>query len=137
MNRILFLCVVLMGVSFSGILKAETVLYCNSELTVGFIKDGGSWRKGNFENDRFTVKLNSEYTQLNFSQDDTYTCSWAWNNKNFGIVNCTSTYNNGKHFNYNINKKRFLFLQTSSTGYLENAEIPDTNVMMAGSCKNF
>ena len=85
----------------------------------------------------FTVKLNSEYTQLNFSPDDTYTCSWAWDNKNFGIVNCTSTYNDGSHFNYNINKKRFLILDTSSTGYLENAEIPDTNAMKAGSCKNF
>ena len=37
MKRILFLCAVVMGVSFSSALKAETVLYCGSELATGFL----------------------------------------------------------------------------------------------------
>ena len=62
MNRILFLCVVVMGVSFSFNLKAETVLYCQSELHTGFIKKGGKWRTSEFKLNRYTIKFNNDYS---------------------------------------------------------------------------
>ena len=57
MKKITFLCIFVVGALFSSIVKAETVLFCQSELIVGFFNDGGSWRKGNFANERYTLSV--------------------------------------------------------------------------------
>ena len=38
--HVLFLCIFVVGALFSSIVKAETVLFCQSELIVGFFKQG-------------------------------------------------------------------------------------------------
>ena len=129
--------VAIVGSLFSTNLKAETVLYCQSELTVGFVKDEGSWRTGNFGEKRYTVKFRNDFSRLDGISEKPWKCSWAWNDSKYGIVNCVHPFNNGEYFHYNKDLKRFMFLSTSSTGYLEDMEKADTNNIKAGSCKKF
>jgi len=58
--------------------NAEKVYYCLSELNAGIIKDSktSSWRRGNFEEQRFTIKFNDDYTILNgLSEEISWNCS--------------------------------------------------------------
>lgn len=136
MNRILFLCVVVMGVSFSSILKAEIVLYCQSELSTGFFKDGQSWRPSDFKNKRHTIKFNNDYSKL-YGLDDNrhYLCSPAYQTSPNTLV-CLSGYSNGETFIFNKKTKRFVFSSPkATTGY--DSDGPDTDTISIGNCKKF
>ena len=56
--------------------NAEQVYYCTSELNVGILKDGntGKWRKGNFTEERYTIKFNDDYTKLDGLDKSTWYC---------------------------------------------------------------
>ena len=138
MNRILFLCVVVMGVSFSFNLKAETVFYCESKLGTGFIKKGGKWRTSDFILDRYTIRFNNDYSLLyGLDERRPYICSSAYANIPDALA-CLSGYSNGESFLFNKRTKRFVFSSPSlGGGYDSNLTNPDTDTLKAGKCKNF
>lgn len=139
MNRILFLCVVVMGVSFSFNLKAETVLYCQSELHTGFIKKGGKWRTSEFKLNRYTIKFNNDYSEL-YGLDEwrPYICSSPFEDipGASDALACLSGYSNGESFIFNKKTKRFVFSSPKiSAGYDSN--LTDTDNLEAGTCEKF
>ena len=64
MVKKLFFVLIPIGLCFSNTLKAETVLYCQSELATGFVNKGGVWKESPFELERFTVKFNDDFSVL-------------------------------------------------------------------------
>ena len=58
MKKVLFLLVIVIVLSYSNILKAKIVLYCQSELGTGFAKTKDSWKEASFELERYTIKFN-------------------------------------------------------------------------------
>ena len=138
MNRFLLLFFILFGLSISSALKAETVLYCQSELATGFIKENGTWKQTKFEDERFTVKFNDNFTKLKGFID------WVENRE----MECSKPYSDyenevfcvhlkGAHetFFYNSQNKRFIASLITSTGWFNNGT--DTDVIFAGTCQNF
>ena len=117
--------------------QAETVLYCQSELATGLIKKfNGAWVTGNFENRRWTVKFNNDFSELSGLYGSTYPCKRPNFKQNSGVtVTCSDGYGTGGQFIYNINKKRFLHSATAIYGYVNNES--DFEVLYAGTCKKF
>ena len=64
MVKKLFFALITMGLFFSNTLKAETVLYCQSEVATGFFNEGGVWKETSFKLDRYTVKFNDDFSLL-------------------------------------------------------------------------
>ena len=136
MKKITFLCIFVVGALFSSIVKAETVLFCQSELIVGFFNDGGSWRKGNFANERYTIKFNNDYSKL-YGLDEMlpYNCLQPYLHAPDALA-CLSGFSNGQSFIFNKRTKRFVFsFSKLNGGYDING--PDTDFLAAGTCKKF
>ena len=131
--------VAIVGLLFSTNLKAEIVLYCQSELATGFIKDGGVWKAGNFKQKRFTLKFENDYSILSGLEDGRpLVCEWAYNNRGeYNTAICASGYSNGINFIYNLKTRRFLFQSGSFAGYVSGYGEPDTDVLYAGECQKF
>ena len=137
MVKTLFSFMLVMGLLFSSILKAETVLYCQSELTAGFYKKEGSWITTQFTPNRFTIKFNDEFSKLEGLEERAFECAWAYADPQEKFLSCMSHWKNGILFNYSLATKRFIYAQTTMFGYILNGSEPDTNAIYAGECKNF
>ena len=115
-------------------MRAETVLYCQSELATGFINKGGVWKEGSFKRRRFTVKFNDDFSVLEGVSFKPMECSIQYPQKpNF--ISCVHLWGEYKTFIYDKVKKRFLYSAISSVGYVHNDT--DTEVMYAGTCQSF
>ena len=118
---------------------AEIVLYCQTELATGFIKDKntGSWRIANFDLKRYTIKFSDDYKTLSgLDSARDFSCQQPYSfNKDFTV--CSSGYKNGGAFLYNLSTKRFVFSNPSIAGFIENSKEPDTDSMEAGTCQKF
>ena len=138
MKNNLFFSLLIIVLSFSTKLKAENVLYCESELATGFIFDEGKWKETSFKRERFTVRFNENFTKLEGFYGP-MTCFAPFNHKpNF--ISCIETDFPYQPFLYHKQKKQFKFAQFSSAGYLSDAEDGndfDTDVMYLGTCTNF
>ena len=119
MNKIIFFFVLVIGLSFSGVLKAENVLYCQSELATGFIKDGQNWRLANYEQKRFTLKFNQDFTILKGVLPDgrVMKCSDPITIMP-EVVSCIEEMFPWKPFLYYKESKRFTFANLSIGGYI-------------------
>ena len=116
--------------------KAENVLYCESELATGFIKKNGIWEEGSFVRKRFTVNFNNEYTKLKgLDEYRDFTCSKVYSNV-VEHVYCISGWLDGDSFQYNPLNNRFKYLNPSAAGFIV-LEGKDTDIMYAGTCKSF
>ena len=136
MNRILFLCVVVMGVSFSGVLKAENVFYCQSELATGFAKDGEKRRIANFKLKRFTIKFNDDFSELRgvSSFGATFRCSAPYSAEP-ELLLCSIRDKPWELMSYHKRKKRFVVVSISSGGYVDEGS--DSDNIYGGKCENF
>ena len=125
-----------MGVSFSSILKAEIVLYCQEELLTGFLKDGENWRTINFKKERYTIKFNNDYSELyGLDESRPYICSSAYTHAPDALA-CLSGFFNGQSFIFNKRTKRFVFsFSKLNAGY--DIDGTDTDTMTIGTCKIF
>lgn len=113
----------------------ETVLYCQSELSTGFLKRGEGWVQGAFEKDRFTVKFNDDFTILTGFSYVPMDCSV---NFPYGLpsqVQCSAS--TGSSVLYNKKAKRFIFASLSVGGFVENSDQADTETLQAGTCTEF
>lgn len=118
--------------------KAEIVLYCQSELETGFIKENGLWRTTKFVPERFTVKFNDGYTELH-GLDETgflppYACSTSLS-YHPDLVLCLAPRGYHETFTFNKAEMRFLFLNPSFGGYINPQG--DTDSFFAGTCQKF
>ena len=118
---------------------AEIVLYCQTELATGFIKDKntGSWRTANFNLKRYTIKFNDDYKTLSgLGSIYDYSCNQPYSfEKDF--ISCRSDAKDGGTFLYNLSTKRFFLSTPSYAGFVENSKKPDTDTMKAGTCQKF
>ena len=115
--------------------KAENVLYCESELATGFEKKNGIWKVSIFKDDRFTVKFNNDYSKLkgldNFKD---FSCTKVYSM--FEYIYCISDWLDGGSFQYNPLNNKFKFFQPSAAGFIDTKD-DDTDIMYAGTCKSF
>ncbi len=141
MNKLFFLLSGLI-LFYGSNVKAEQVYYCTSEINIGIIYDKkiGGWRKGNFQEKRYTIKFNESYTELKGLEDSTMNCLPAY----FGAIEkvkyiyiCNSGYNNGSSFHFDRLNLRFASHEHSIAGYLINEPIRDTNNVYMGTCQKF
>ena len=118
-------------------LKAETVMYCVGELAVGFIRDNGNWRKGNFDANRYTIKFNYAYTRLSgLQKSDTFKCVDAKIGSE-NIITCRSEFDTGESFGLNRNTGRFFYSYVNLFGSISERSEPDTDNLEIGTCTKF
>ena len=117
-------------------IKAETVLYCTSELITGFIKDNDSWRLANFNETRHTVKFNHDYSRLEGLTEKPMECTVSYSFFPERIF-CVHTWGSHETFTFNNATNRFVYSNPSAGGYTVNDSNPDTEVFSAGTCKVF
>ena len=130
----LFFVLFFIGLFFSNTVKAETVLYCQSELATGFVNEGGVWKESSFIPERFTVKFNDDFSVLEGVSYKPMECSIQYSFKP-NVISCVHLWGEYKTFMYDNIKKRFLYSAISSGAYVENET--DTEVMFAGTCQSF
>ena len=115
--------------------KAETVLFCQEELSVGLTKENGFWETTNFKLKRYTIKFNLDYSKL-FGLDDRrqYDCAPAYTTSPSSLA-CLSGYSNGESFMFNRTARRFVFSRPSAYGY--DSDGVESDIMSGGTCKEF
>ena len=119
--------------------KAETVLYCQSELAIGLIKKNGLWKESSFNKKRFTVQFNNDYSSLQgkWGADFPMDCQVIFPYQIPNQIICVNSEGMGDTFMYDKKSKRFLFSSLSAGGYVENSSDADTEVLYAGTCEVF
>ena len=117
--------------------NAEQVLYCTTELATGITKEDGKWVTAPFKKPRYTVKFNSDYTQVEGFRE------------NYPPLNCHAPYDypsevlscstHDVFLLFNREKLRFTFFHGSAGGYTFSFDLekPDTDVITAGTCEKF
>ena len=66
MNKFVLLFFIFFGLYYPSALRAETILYCKSELATGFFVDKGKeWSEIGFIRKSFTLKFNQDYATSN------------------------------------------------------------------------
>ena len=135
MKRLLILLLSL-GILIAPSIKADTVLYCQSELATGFSKTSGSWNETSFKRDRFTIKFNQGYTRLEGLTFVPMTCRAPYEILDSPErIFCVDEENSHSTLRYNKETKRFVHYFQPSSGYIGGSN--DTDILFAGSCKAF
>ena len=117
--------------------NAENVFYCQSELATGFIKKDNSWKTTNFKLRRFSIKFDDKYSQMRGLDEEFFKCLWSHGDREtFNTAVCTTKWNSGVTFIYNIKTEKFIYSTSSAFGYTSD-KLSDTPVMYAGSCTDF
>ena len=117
-------------------LKAETVMYCSTELAAGFIKENGSWRTATFNLQRFTIKFDKDFSTLQgITPSDTFQCEPGMKKEHMLI--CSSEWNTGTIFGLNRNTGRFFYSEVNIYGFISELAKPDTDTLSAGTCTKF
>jgi len=134
----LILLLLLFGIFFATSIRAETVLYCQTELVTGFIKKNGVWKSANFHNERHTVKFNHDYSRLEGMTTKPMECTTSYSFFPERIF-CVHTWGSHETFLFNKETNRFTFTKVSTAGYTLNDsdEDTDTDTFLAGTCKVF
>lgn len=124
---------ILMLVLASISARAETVLYCQSELATGIVEENGSWRTGNFKRERYTIKFNHDYSEVDGVSYAPMTCTmpYSW----LAVVHCVQLGYNHSTFRYNKETKKFVLYTNPAEGYVSGSS--DTDTIEAGSCVVF
>jgi hypothetical protein len=123
------------GLLMSTSVSAEIVLYCQSELTAGLIKENGTWKTSKFNNDRYTIKFNDNYSILMGINVQNWTCQDSYSTSEYNTIMCYSPYQNGGSFSYHKKTNRFMKVDNTTFGYISKGE--DTSTISAGTCQKF
>ena len=127
----------LFGFLIAPFVKAETVLYCQTEFVEGWIKNNDSWRIANFsKDDRYTIKFNNDFSRLEGITYNAMDCSVPYKAKPNQIF-CVHLLGSHETFIYHKTTNRFVFANLSTGGYSLNSENADSESMEAGTCKEF
>ena len=117
----------------SNHLFAEEVLYCSSELSAGFIEENGERVEASFKPDRFSVKVNEQFSTIVIDEEnyDCFTPYPTTKRKHFHI--CNEKY--GFSFRYSTETKKFVFVRSGSFGYVYSNN--DSDSITIGTCEKF
>ena len=115
--------------------NAEQVYYCSAELATGMIREDGKWITSQFEPNRYTIKFNSDFTQVegfrNFV-DIPLNCHFPFSFYP-ELLSCS-----GKVTFLTFNKENLRFsLFLGNAGYVLDLDTPDIDAMIAGACEAF
>ena len=138
MMKKLLILLLLFGFLITPSIKADTVLYCQSELETGLIQVNGSWETKNFISERFTIKFNDDYSRLEgLDPSPGLECRASFTSSPH-LIFCVDRKYNHSTFRYSKKTKRFVHYFNPFGGYVEN-KISDTDndVIYAGTCKIF
>ena len=131
MKKLLILLFSIM-ISFNS--YGDIVLYCQDEVSTGFIKKNQSWKQSAFIVKRYTIKFNDDYSSLSLDEVNVnLPCEYAFGIDDFNTLVCSS--DDGMNFIYDFVKKRYVFNKSSIFGYIK--EGPDSDYMSIGTCQNF
>ena len=125
--------IAVLGMLLSTSISAEEVLYCSSELSTGFIESKSERVITSFKPDRFSVKINEQFNSI-VLDGESYDCFTPYLNtarKNFHICNEKG----GFSFRYSTETKKFVFIQSSSFGYIYSNK--DSDSITIGTCEKF
>ena len=115
--------------------QAETVFYCQSELSTGLIKEYGTWRIRNFKPSRYTIKFNNDYSKLyGLDKSRPFKCNVPFTNFP-NTISCVSGYGNGESFLFEKKMLRFTFANVATSGFVEDSTSTDN--LVAGTCQKF
>jgi len=117
-------------------IKAETVLYCKSELVTGFANVDGKWKTANFAPKRFTIKFNDNFSRIEggLPASSPMECDVPFD-ASPNVIHCVSPNFNRSTMRYNMKTKRFVHYFNPSRGYISNST--DTDLLYAGTCEIF
>jgi hypothetical protein len=133
----LLICVLSCVVLITTPAKAETVLYCQSELATGFIRDNGAWKTGKFAQKRWTIKFNDNYSIAEGLTTFSMECVVPYPSA-AELIFCVHKRGSHETFLYNLNKNRFTFSSVKDFGYVDDPTgEASTDVLYAGSCTSF
>ena len=121
-------------ISFSA--NAETVLYCQEDLSTGLVKQKGVWKTVNFNPSRHTIKFNNDYSRLEGLTMHPMECSnhYSLVVPYKDVIFCKYA---SDTFIYDSQKMRFTYASLSVAGYANDPTASDTENLSAGACKDF
>jgi hypothetical protein len=134
MKKLLIL-LLLSGFLIAPSVKAEIVLYCQTELVTGFINQNGTWKTGSFNNERYTIKFSDDYSKLMGIYDVVWNCQDSYLTKEFNTIMCFAPFQDGASFSYHKNTNRFMIVDQMTFGYINKGT--DTSTISAGTCQEF
>ena len=128
-----YLMICAMVICFPVVSQAEMILYCQSELATGFIKEENSWREGSFKLQRWTVKFNGNFTKVEGFREP-MKCSVVYSDPK-EVISCEGDFNS---LTFHKESLRFVYF-TGSFSYVENKPDSgtDTESIYAGTCQKF
>ena len=112
------------------------VFFCNDELATGFHYKNNKYSVTNFTPQRHTIKFNDDFSLLSGLDDSDWECSDSYFSSTYNSISCISPYQNGGSFSYHKISKRYVFLESSTDGYIDNNS-PSDDFLSAGTCKDF
>lgn len=138
MARKLIYCLCLFVGAAAGSAHAD-VLYCQTTLSTGFMKQDGRWRRVPFEGDRFTMKFNEDLTSVKISSAKSpYRCETAYLDRLEGVKHirfCISEYFNGDTMLFNTKTLRFHLSSLNAFSWVtDQADTSNTDI---GTCEKF
>ena len=129
----------LLAICFVSPANAENVFYCSTELETGIKKEeNGKWVTGPFKQRRYTVKFNSDFTEVDGFAPDlslTLSCHVPFPTEHLNALSCSDSYG---LFLLLLNKENSRFtLYNGSGGYIVDSDSAGTESMYAGTCETF
>ena len=112
---------------------AEEVLHCSSELATGFVREDGNWREREFNPSIFAIEVGDNFEYFTI-EGRKFNCHTPYDNYKELLVCERNMWANGLSFRYSTKTKRFIYIRSSVSGYIENKEITDMEIMYAGKC---
>ena len=135
----LFFCILLFGILTTTQVKADTILYCQTELATGLAKKNGSWVEASFKPKRYTMKFEDDFSKV-IIEDEEFTCFDGGEWDTWHPIICKNAAPWGSE-SLNIDKKslRYVFTEITIAGYASpiRSSKPDTDVIYAGTCEKF
>jgi hypothetical protein len=118
---------------------AESVLVCHDELATGFFKQNGVWQQGEFQLDRFTLKVPDNFSTITDSKSNSiFSCFVDSPWESYHPVICKNQRDNWSS-TFNIDKISLRYVRTniSAAGYASTSKYPKMDVILAGKCERF
>lgn len=126
---------IILGACLSTPLIAEEVLYCSSELATGFVREDGNWIERDFNPSIFAIEVGDNFEYFTI-EGRKFNCHTPYDDYKELLVCERNMWANGLSFRYSIKTKRFIYIRSSVSGYIENKEITDMEIMYAGKCED-
>jgi hypothetical protein len=123
---------------FTQTATANDVLYCQSELATGLLRENGRWQTSNFHLERYTIKFSDDFSFVTSSAftGEKLNCHPHYLGTRKEIIKC-----DGVSFTLSFNKEsmRFVLVFVGGGGYIDHRTetASDTDNIYAGTCEKF